>query len=204
VQQGQHQKVQHLWNLKCKTTTEVVQQSSITKCEACNDGIKLLNDLINSSLLKGSLIKLLQAECLKLGAPWATGCVDTVAVAIDDVVKFITDMTDRICPDLVKCASASFVVGEASESRTCNGLQGIYNSVPTFVATLSSVCSVFHNPTQAAGCVALFTKDIAGPVSFAQKTLVWTAAHLPVLPECHLIGANGKPDVLDAVPQPSA
>ena len=33
---------------------------------------------------------------------------------MDDVVKFITDMTDHICPDLVKCAGPSFKLSEAN------------------------------------------------------------------------------------------
>jgi len=190
--------------LKCKTDDVHVAElaGGDIKCEACNDGIKLLNDLLQSPLVKGSIIKLLQGLCLELPTEFANGCVETVSGAISDIINFITDMTDHICPDLLHCGSKDFQLSTLAkcnaadlECKSCNGLHSIYNYVGNLTTAVSGVCAHLKNATQQKNCENLFAKDTASIVRFGQRIVSWTAAHLPLVPACNVGGKSVDADV---------
>jgi len=167
-------------------------------CEACQDGVKVLNDLLDSPLVKGSLITLLQGLCKELPPSYATNCVDTIKPEITEIIKFITDMTSHICTDGLHCGTAGFPLENAAqcnhldlECRACNGLHGIYNNVAKLTTEVSAVCSHLRDPTHRANCETLFSKEMASVVRIGQGVVAWTARHVPLVPPCH-IGQSGS------------
>jgi len=76
------------------------------ECKACKDAIGLLDYLLKSGIVEGSLQDLLKSACKQLPEPYADDCTETVDGFMDLIMQFIIDMLDYVCQPL--CTDKGF------------------------------------------------------------------------------------------------
>jgi len=164
--------------LHCKVgvaSTSVAQVKSIG-CEACKDLVSLLNTMLNSEFVKGSLQDLLKDLCTKLPAPYSQGCTDTVSQFMDQIVKFITDMTNNICSSGFGCTKM-----QTRDSSLCAVFTEIIQNMPTFAKQAEGVCNEIPDQTLATGCHQFFQTQQQWVISMGDKLVEWLAGEIPFL-----------------------
>jgi hypothetical protein len=160
-----------------------VQFQSI-QCDACDDAISMLDFLLGSGLVDGSLKHLLEELCAKLPEPYADGCVSTVDGGMDQILKYITDMTGHICPDALGCAQKKMISQKAifprlsAASGICEVMQELYNAVPKFINDFEGICDVLP-AADVQGCKDFFKNEPQLVIQMAQEAVQWLASEIP-------------------------
>jgi len=154
------------------------------ECDACDDAISMLNFLLGSGLVDGSLKHLLDELCAKLPEPYADGCVSTVDGGMDQIIKYITDMTDHICPDALGCKAKSMKTmrrqrpTRSASNAVCDAMQELYNAVPKFIGDFEGVCDVLP-AADVQGCHDFFKNEHQLVVQMGQEAVQWLAGEIP-------------------------
>jgi len=138
-------------------------KDSIT-CEACKDAVAVLEYVIDSPLVKGSLEDLLKGLCKEIPDPYGANCVSSIDQFFDLIVKFIKDMCNHICDSI--CTK---VAGNDAASMVCSVLKQLEQDVPSLVKKASAICPMFPDEQLSKGCQAFFAEHEDMAADFISK-----------------------------------
>jgi hypothetical protein len=123
------------------------------ECEACDDAVAVLEYVIDSDMVKGSLEDLLKGLCKEIPEPYGTNCVNSIDQFFDVIVKFIKDMCNHICDKI--CTKLATVKGL---SPVCSLLAQLEAEVPELVKEVSAICTRFPDADLQQKCEIFFNE----------------------------------------------